>query len=146
MLTVPIMAKVSDLPTELLLTTASLLWSQQPAKKRLLVASISRRHHSLMRSLHHERSSVINIPSACKAFHKAPEAEIYRFVSFHENTRAMKMWTTQDITASAPGHYENDKACPRTLCAMLFYHLRNFKEITVRSTIEQEQRWGQYVT
>ncbi|GJC87208.1 hypothetical protein ColLi_10046 [Colletotrichum liriopes] len=85
------MAKLSELPVELLLTIASFLWSSHPAKKRLLNASTSRKHGALARTLHRERSSVISLSSACKSLHEALKAEKYRFVSIHGHNSAQKL-------------------------------------------------------
>ncbi|EFQ25900.1 hypothetical protein CGRA01v4_14305 [Colletotrichum graminicola] len=85
------MAKLLDLPPELLLTIASFLWSNQPLKKRLFEASIDKKRQSLVRSLHRERSSVINLSSACKALHETLKTEKYRFVSIHGHNSAHKL-------------------------------------------------------
>ncbi|KZL85834.1 hypothetical protein CI238_05777 [Colletotrichum incanum] len=193
------------LPIELLLTIASFLWSNQPAKKRLLDASTSRKHGALARTLHRERSSVIGFSSACKSLHEALKAEKYRFVSIHghnsaqkllsllrlirvrpeigdhiqqlhlqliplacdttsvsyEQLRSLKTWAetigivVEDATLlnalnyeSGEDHedsescfpstnqYEHDKTCLRILCSMLFYYLRDVKEITLSTSWE----------
>ncbi|GKT46197.1 uncharacterized protein ColSpa_06378 [Colletotrichum spaethianum] len=85
------MAKLTDLPTELLLTIVSFLRSNQPAKKRLLDASVSRKRNVLAKTLHRERSSVINLSSACKTLHEALKTERYRFVSIHGHNSAQKL-------------------------------------------------------
>ncbi|OHW90084.1 hypothetical protein CSPAE12_11310 [Colletotrichum incanum] len=199
------MAKLPELPIELLLTIASFLWSNQPAKKRLLDASTSRKHGALARTLHRERSSVIGFSSACKSLHEALKAEKYRFVSIHghnsaqkllsllrlirvrpeigdhiqqlhlqliplacdttsvsyEQLRSLKTWAetigivVEDATLlnalnyeSGEDHedsescfpstnqYEHDKTCLRILCSMLFYYLRDVKEITLSTSWE----------
>ncbi|KAK1569927.1 uncharacterized protein LY79DRAFT_594588 [Colletotrichum navitas] len=101
------MAKLPDLPTELLLIIASFLWSNQPAKKRLLETSINRQHQPLARSLYRERSSVINLSSACKALHEALKAEKYRFVSIHGHNSAQKLLSLLRLIRVRPeiGHH-----------------------------------------
>ncbi|KAK1992195.1 hypothetical protein LX36DRAFT_704240 [Colletotrichum falcatum] len=88
------MAKLSDLPPELLLTVVSFLWTNQPARKSLFDASIRRKAlpgSPLAKDLQRARSPVINLSSACKALHEALKAEKYRFVSIHGHNSAQKL-------------------------------------------------------
>ncbi|KAK2040952.1 hypothetical protein LZ31DRAFT_603283 [Colletotrichum somersetense] len=96
------MAKLSDLPQELLLTIVSLLRGNEPAKKRMLEASISKNHNALARALHRARYSVISLSSTCKALHEKLKAEKYRFVSIHGHNSAQKLLSLLRLIRARP--------------------------------------------
>ncbi|KAK2027969.1 hypothetical protein LX32DRAFT_721195 [Colletotrichum zoysiae] len=96
------MAKLSDLPQELLLEIISLLRSNEPAKKRMLEASLSKNHNALARALHRERYSVISLSSTCKALHEKLKAEKYRFVSIHGHNGAQKLLSLLRLMRARP--------------------------------------------
>ncbi|KAK2016113.1 hypothetical protein LZ32DRAFT_636035 [Colletotrichum eremochloae] len=87
------MAKLLDLPPELLLTITSFLWSNQPAKKRLFEASNRRDRQTLANSLERERLSVIDLSSTCKALYEVLQAEKYRIVSIHGHDSVQKLFS-----------------------------------------------------